>query len=147
MVNKHLIRAVVVLSCGVAAIPYSGAQTIGSGIRVYTQPVGAFFTVDGASFQAPADFLWPANSKHTVTSSDQVQAGTSLIFKGWVTNLKPDEQPSPAQPITADPGLKWIKLVFAASYAVTLDLIDCKAGEPCPSPGRLEMVQPKHLVF
>jgi uncharacterized protein (TIGR03437 family) len=148
MVNKQLIWTLTLLSGVLATTPSGRAQAIGNGVQIYTEPAGASFTVDGASFLQPADFLWPANSKHTVTSSDQVQQGTTLVYKGWVTNLNPEQQPSLLQPITADPQLKWIRLVFGASYRVTIDLIDCpNAGEPCPSPGRVEIVQPKHLIF
>ncbi len=51
--------------------------------------------------------------------------------------------PLPAPPADhGDPGLKWIKLQFEASYRLIINLIDCPVpGQPCASAGRVQVDQ------
>src|SRR5436305_13472624 len=108
-------------------------------VHVYTQPPGIYFTVDGQNFLDSADFPWPAGSKHVVTSYDQDQfkTGTSYTYQGWVTNLTSGGA-SKLQPITADPTLRWIKLVFETSRSLLILLPDCpQPPQSCLKPGRV----------
>ena len=134
MFNRY-ISALAVLAWVVAGPP-GRAQTNVNSVRIYTDPAAAAFTVDGQSFLNSATLLWPANSKHVVTSYDQTQTvpGTGYLYKGWVSNLSATI--SKQQPITADPGLQWIKLLFDVSYLVTIDLINCPdPSQPCATTG------------
>jgi uncharacterized protein (TIGR03437 family) len=138
--NRHILAvAAFGLLFGMPAVCQTGVNSV----RVYTEPAGVFFEVDSQSFQGAANLLWPAGSKHTVSSYDQdaAQWKTRHIYKGWVTNLSPSASPSVEQPITADPSLKWIKLVFDTSYAITISLVPCPSTtQPCVSAGRVEIV-------
>jgi len=116
-------------------------QTNGNGVHIYTEPGGVYFQVDGQNFLSQADLLWPASSKHSITSYDQspTNAGTQSQYQGYITNLS--AAITTAQPITADPKLQWIKLIFATSYLLTIDLINCGATDPtCPTAGTVEIV-------
>jgi len=42
------------------------AQNTISSVRVYSNPAGARFVVDGLMYNGSQTFLWPAGSKHTV---------------------------------------------------------------------------------
>jgi len=121
----------------------AGAQTVANQVRVYTQAPGLYFLVDGQSYIGAASFSWPATSKHAVTSYDQNQtttAGVAYAFKGWVTNLNPNATPSMSEPITADPSLQWVELLFDTSYAITILLIDCPdPAQPCPAAGTVQV--------
>jgi uncharacterized protein (TIGR03437 family) len=116
------------------------AQSTVNGVRIYTEPAGAYFTVDGENFQSSASFLWPSTSKHVISSYDQIiTSGTRFTFGNTIqTNLG---ELKPGVPITADPALKWIKLQFATEYLLTYDLPDCPVSvNPCPSGGTINGV-------
>ena len=49
-------------------------------VRVFTNPPGLQFTIDGQIFTGATDYLWPANSKHVITSFDQF--GADLRTRG-----------------------------------------------------------------
>lgn len=136
---KKVIWSIALLGWVVASPPVR-AQTSGNSVRIYTDPGGVYFQVDGQNFLNEVDFLWPVNSKHVVTSYDQspTQSGTVTQYQGWVTNLS--STISKSEPITADPNLRWIKLVFTTSYLLTIDLVDCPASETCTFPGTVEIV-------
>jgi uncharacterized protein (TIGR03437 family) len=126
----------VVLLAWAAAVPLAQAQSSINNVRVYTDPPSAYFQVDGQNFIGSATFLWPATSKHVVTSYDQSEAvpGAQFVYQGWISNL--NSTVSTSEPITADPSLQWIKLVFVASYLVTIDMVNCPdPAQPCASPG------------
>jgi len=127
--------------CGALLCSPVRAQTVGNVVRVYTQPPGVYFQVDGQSYIGAASFSWPANSKHVVTSYDQSQtvAGVVYVFKGWITNLSSTVGTN-NEPITADPSLQWVELFFDTSYAVTIMLPDCPdSAQPCPGGGTVQV--------
>jgi uncharacterized protein (TIGR03437 family) len=115
-----------VLGLVLAAAPWALAQSAGNAVRIYTEPAGVYFTVDGENFLSAATLLWPAVSKHLISSYDQsISPGTRFTFDGTVhTNLGDVKA---GVPITADPALKWIKLTFKTDYLLTYDLPDCPA--------------------
>src|SRR5713226_748139 len=100
------------------------AQTTSS-IRIYTQPPGLAFYVDGQRFMSNATLLWPQGSKHTVTT-DINQLGllqqTQFALSAMTTNLGALTYPST---ITADPTLTWIQFAFSTQYAVSLNYYNC----------------------
>jgi len=129
------------MACGVLLCSQALAQTAGNVVQVSTQPPGLYFQVDGQSYIGAASFTWPATSKHVVTSYDQNQTttvGVAYAFQGWVTNL--GSSPSMSEPITDDPSLQSIQLVFNTSDAVTIMLIDCPdPTQPCPAAGTVQV--------
>ena len=129
----------IALLAGLLLAPSVRAQTAGNSVRIYAEPGGVLFQVDGQDFYNQATFLWPGGSKHTVTSYDQSAAQIDSLYqyKGWISNLS--STISNSQPITASPNLQWIKLVFDVSYQLTLLLPDCPDSATCPNPGRVEI--------
>ena len=137
--SKRVVPALTVV-CGLFVCLAAQAQTAGNVVRVYTNPAGVAFSVDGQTYYGQASFPWPANSKHVVTSQNLTSAGTNLTFKGWVTNLNSTAEPSMAEPITADPALQWIELVFDSTYSVTIMLVDCPdPTQPCLGAGTVQV--------
>jgi uncharacterized protein (TIGR03437 family) len=133
-VYKKVILAALALGAVLASSP-ARAQSI-NGVHISTEPAGLAFYVDGQGFFNSVDFAWPATSKHEVIAYDQEnsQWGASFAYSGWITNLG-----SGKGPITADPSLRWVKLLFDAKYRLTINLQSCATGQPCPSAGRVEV--------
>jgi uncharacterized protein (TIGR03437 family) len=116
--------------------PTARSQNGVNSVRVYTEPSGLNFWIDGQNFSSAVDMLWPASSKHTITSLDQdgIRVKTRYIYQGITTNLG---DPA-AQPISSDPSLKWIKLTFETDYALDVGLTNCPdTTQPCTSSGRV----------
>src|SRR5438270_6527218 len=119
-----------------AALP---AQTVSS-VRIYTDPDGLEFWVDGQQYQHAVTLLWPQGSKHSITTiptQNGIQPKTAFGLSGMTTNLG---NVADFTAITADPGLTWIMLSFGAQYAVDLNYFVCPTGtneSNCPSPGRV----------
>ena len=137
VVNKTIIWAVAVFGWVLACAPVRAQSSVNS-VRIYTEPAGLNFTVDGQNFRDTVDLLWPATSKHTVVGYDQVQLGIQYTLGAVFTNLS--QLDVNGLPITADPALKWVKLVFVPAYALTLDLPDCPSDvQTCPCGARIEI--------
>lgn len=115
-----------------------GQQRIAS-VRVYTQPAGLQFSVDGQNFRGAANLLWPAGSKHLILwEQAQVEPdGRTRYTTGsdpCTTNLGAVNNSSCL--ITADPDLTFVTIKFAVEYAVDLTYFVCAPGSPsCQSPG------------
>ncbi|MFB3825366.1 MAG: hypothetical protein ACE15B_01310 [Bryobacteraceae bacterium] len=117
----------------------SGADTL-SATRVYTEPPGILFNVDGVWYRGPATFMWPAGSKH-VLSTDALQAGYTVgkrfNFKSWVANATPIDPAGPTVVITADPAISTLRAEFSPEYSLTLSFFRC-ADPACPgAPGTI----------
>jgi uncharacterized protein (TIGR03437 family) len=131
MDNKSGLAVAVLAVLGAATPAWSQANV--NGVRVYTEPAGLEFFVDGAQYFGGADLMWPATSKHNVFANPVQTDPTrriQYVYKGFTTNLG-----NPPGPITADPALKSITLSFEVSYA--LDLLFCAPG--CTSPGNISI--------
>jgi uncharacterized protein (TIGR03437 family) len=117
-----------------AALP---AQTVSS-VRIYTDPAGLEFWVDGQQYVQPVTLLWPQGSTHSITTilnQNGIQPKTQFAFASLNTNLG---IPASINSITADPDLTWVALQFATAYAVDLNYFTCPAGtssSTCQSPG------------
>lgn len=125
---------IVVLFLFAAALP---AQTVSS-VRIYTDPPGLEFWVDGQQYGEPVTLLWPQGSTHSITTilnQNGIQPKTQFAFSSLTTNLGP---PTTLKSITADPNLTSIALKFTTMYAVDLNYFTCPAGTDsttCLSPG------------
>ena len=105
------------------------AQTVSS-VRIYTNPTGLTFTVDGQGYTQPVTLLWPQGSKHVVSapSPQNVGAGsatTQYTMSTMTSNIGPILDPTN---VTADPGLTYIELPFTVQYQVQLDFFACPAS-------------------
>lgn len=81
---QHSYRTLVLLSWLTAAC--SAQQPTVSSYRVFTEPSGAFFEVDGVLHSGPATFLWPTNSKHElkmVPVQDSTSPRVRYNFVQW----------------------------------------------------------------
>ncbi|HYP07335.1 MAG TPA: hypothetical protein VER03_13975, partial [Bryobacteraceae bacterium] len=50
---------------GASMLPLAAQELVS--VRVFTEPSGPRYTVDGQQYMAPTVFRWPVGSKHTVT--------------------------------------------------------------------------------
>ena len=125
--KSHIKSALIIGSFLLAAsLP---AQTVSS-VRIFTNPTGLTFTVDGQNYEQPVTLLWPQGSKHVVSapSPQNVGAGaatTQYTMSTMTSNIGPILDPTN---VTADPGLTYIELPFTVQYQVQLDFFACPAS-------------------
>lgn len=116
------------------ATSFSTAAIIGS-TRIYTQPRGASFYVDGDKFIDSATFLWPQGSKHTL-NTDVLQSDSLVkkryAFSQWTNSTALNTNSSPIQIISADPAITSYTAVFTLQYAVLLNFFGCTACAGSP---------------
>lgn len=137
--GKSIIKSLSIIALA-GLSPGAPAQQRIASVRVFTEPAGLQFSVDGENFRNAATFLWPAGSKHSIrTEPDQQELDGrtryTLIANPWSTNLG---MPDSVDPITADPDLTFVKVTFGTWYALNLTYFACAepGNPPCPpSPG------------
>src|ERR1019366_8737281 len=127
-----MIWAVAVFGWVLACAPVRAQSSVNS-VRIYTEPAGLNFTVDGQNFVNAVDLFWPATSKHTVSGYDQPQSCPPYAILNVTTNLSSEDVNG--MYITADPALKWVKVLYSAAvYPLTLNLPDCPPDvQSCPA--------------
>src|SRR3712207_3987435 len=102
MIRTALLSGIATLTL---AIPVAAQEV--SSMRIFTEPAGVRYAVDGQLYSAPTNFLWPKGSKHVVAIETPVlntpqmriceEAGnvntqfdekctTRYGFSGWETN-------------------------------------------------------------
>ncbi|MFN0102352.1 MAG: InlB B-repeat-containing protein [Bryobacteraceae bacterium] len=123
------------------AIGVASGQTTQT--RIYSDPPGASFYVDGTKYTSSATFFWPKGSRHTVSANIAQDTGgtTRMGFQGW-TDDKSLLQPtaSPSITVTADPDFLTLKGTFIVEHridvhftnAVSSAPVDCAAGLTAP---------------
>lgn len=138
VVNKTMVWALAVFGGVLACAPVRGQSSINS-VRIFTEPPGLTFEVDGVNFLNSVDLFWPATSKHTIVGHDQILFGSPYAFVGVITNLS--SSPVNGLPITADPALKWVQVLYSGTvYPLTLNLPDCPADvQTCPTGVQIEI--------
>ncbi len=120
----------------------ASAQEKISTTRVFTEPAGAQFYVDGQLQTGPATFLWPAGSKH-VLAIDPLQyvnpLKTRFKFVGWTDSSNLLNIASPTVVVTADAGITYIKANLTLEHAVSLIFYACPGTDAtlCNSPGTI----------
>jgi uncharacterized protein (TIGR03437 family) len=120
--------------------PVAWPQNAVNIVRVFSSVPDAPFRVDGELYYAVAEFAWTAGSTHTITfrEGDVPTPETQFKLMGVTTNL--DESGAIEQPLTASPGLQWVKMTFEKHYQLSISMPDCvTAPSPCPSPGRIDV--------
>lgn len=132
------------LTVWLGAMGIAAAQTTQT--RIYTEPAGAAFFVDGTRYLSSATFFWPKGSRHTVWAEVAQNTGgtTRMGFQGW-TDDKGLLQPSgtPYVTITADPDFLSLKGTFSVEHRidvlfntqVSTPIIDISSMPtvPCPA--------------
>ena len=130
-----------------------------SSIRIFTEPDGARFYVDGTMYLASQTFLWPQGSKHIVQFPHMpdgayqlsLDGNTRYDFGGWSDNngyLIPGADTF--QTITANPSVTSLKATLEVSYRVMLRFSSFPAGAgSCGAPGGApqDYVQNGHRLF
>ena len=113
-----------------------------SSVRIFPDPSGPQFYVDEQVFTGPVTLLWPIGSKHNIrVPPDQIGLTQKIQYRfdSADTNLGPLLS---LLPITADPGITFVRLKFSKAYAATLAFFPCSADNPSClqfSPGRVYM--------
>lgn len=128
--------------------------------RVFTEPAGAKFAVDGIIYTSAATFQWPMGSKHFVkyvqdsvptvpslgtdptalTVLQYTQDGASAYaFQSWADNnglLTAGSDPN--QVVTADPKVTYLKATVQVQYRIILDFLNSPTStttSTCGAPG------------
>ena len=131
--NRSAFRLLLsVLALGATSI---STAAIISSTRIYTQPRGAYFYVDGDKFIDSATFLWPQGSKHTLnTDVWQVDplVKKRFAFNQWTNSTALNPSPSPVQIISADPAITSYTAEFTLQYAVSLNFFACTGCSGSP---------------
>ena len=119
-------------------------------VRIYTEPPGARFYVDGEPYSNPQVFLWPQGSKHILqfpTANDNgVSTGcqvsrdllSQFCFGGWTDSTGTLQSGTSGDvTVTASPSLTWIKAVLSPKYRVAIRFLDAPqlTGLECGAPG------------
>lgn len=112
--------------------------------RIYTEPAGSLFRVDGIEYTSSATFLWPVGSKHVVDVRPQQYSATltqRFNFNSWTDSSNTLNSTNPTLIVTADPAITNIKATVTLEYAFNLSFFQCPGSvgpQPCNgSPGSL----------
>ncbi len=124
------------------AFPLAAEEQIVS-TRVYTEPTGAQFYVDGQAFTTPQVFLWPKGSKHSLrvdpTTQDNIQTRTRFVFASWSDSTGVMSAGGASISVTATPDVSWIRANVTKQYEVKVLLVECADGVTCDTPGTVEI--------
>ena len=133
------------------ALATSQAATTISATRIYTEPGGGSFYVDGQLFTDSATFLWPAGSKHTL-NVNAVQyptlAKTRYAFTGWTDSTGQLSISAAQVVISADPAITSYKASMTVQHAVSLNFFKCSNPDPttCGYPGTVLVNNTPYVV-
>ncbi|HUQ90491.1 MAG TPA: hypothetical protein VM120_02340 [Bryobacteraceae bacterium] len=121
-----------------AAVPLS-AQDRTVATRVYTEPTGQRFFVDGQSYKSAQVFLWPVGSKHVigVETEQLIFPGTRTKFTGWTDTTNTLDSTAEYITVTADPAITFIKATMSTEYLVRVLFYQCSSlnTDSCRPPG------------
>src|SRR5258708_5628007 len=110
--NRNLLTLLPMLPLSLGSLQ---AQTSAVSTRIFPDPGGVRFFVDGQVYVQGQNFLWPAGSKHTIAvEHDQLQYThlTRFTFTGWVDNTSLFNSSADSIVVTADPAVTFIKATF-----------------------------------
>ena len=131
------------LLLSLAALEPLGAQDI-SATRIYTEPAGVKFSVDGKVYWTGASFLWPAGTKHLLMIEPlqfQPGEGSRYTFSSWSDGSGKVSVSSPALEIIADPSITSYKATLNLEHSITLRFNPCvsPSGQACLSSGTVSV--------
>jgi uncharacterized protein (TIGR03437 family) len=89
--------------------------------RIFTEPAGASFFVDGTKYTSSASFFWPKGSRHTVWVDVAQDSGgtTRMAFQGWSDDKSLLQTGgSPYVTVTADPDFLSLKATFTIEHRI-----------------------------
>jgi uncharacterized protein (TIGR03437 family) len=113
--------------------PAGRAQNLSS-TSIVPVPDGAYYTVDGTTYQHATTFLWPQGSKHTLGAPSLAFPipNTQYLFLNW--KWSGGNLIGNPVTVTADPAITQYSAVFSVQFALNLVFNSC-TSTPCPSPG------------
>ena len=129
------IKSCLLLSLSLTVLFTAGvllAATTGSSTRVYTEPPGATFSVDGQAYSSSASFVWPAGSKHTISipvSQQPTAAKTLYNFNGWSDSTGTSSTSGNQLTITADAAITYYRATVTVRHAVSLNFFSCPVAD------------------
>ena len=104
-----------------------------SSVRVYTNPTGARFMVDGLMYTSSQTFLWPAGSKHILQFAqsfnldgsvagyqESLDGGTHFSFSAWTLSNGAAPSSITDLVLVADPTITSVVMNTAVTYRVRL---------------------------
>ncbi len=105
-----------------ASAPFCSAQQMIVSTRIFTEPAGAEFFVDGQRYHDSATFLWPEHSKHLLSANAVFSpaAGVQYWFKRWENSLGDKILEGTTLAITADRDNPFVKAVWLLGYGISL---------------------------
>lgn len=105
--------------------------------RIVTVPDGAFYSVDGQSYQHSTSFIWPKGSKHVLQAP--TDAGTAFGIQYAFQTWQWSGGPLAGNPvsITADPSITQYTATFVLQYRFDLVFNNCGTTLPCVAPGTI----------
>ncbi|MDQ6760502.1 MAG: hypothetical protein M3Z32_11665 [Acidobacteriota bacterium] len=142
-----------------ATVPTLPAQSSIVSFRVFTEPLGARFSVDGIIYTGDAKFQWPTGSKHLVRFIQDALPPAAAVVNGVSqatfapVQLSPDGAAvysfggfsdaagllspgsDPNQFVTADASVPYLKISVSLSYRVLLNFLDLPGSATPPSCG------------
>src|ERR1051326_4311083 len=123
----------------VALAPVFRAQDQGSITKVSATPDGVLFSVDGANYQHAVSNIWPAGSRHVLsTITPQVPptgAKATFEFSHW--EFAGGTSAVNPLVVTASPTIPEYRAVFGSQYALSLIFFSCPDPAHCASPGTI----------
>ncbi len=150
--KKYRIKNALIIGSFFAAGALSAQTT--SSVRIFTNPPGLQFSVDGQNYEQPVTLLWPQGSKHVIQVPNVQTLGVTqntaqYALGAVISNIGPILNLSN---VTADPDLTFIELPFTIAYSVNLNFfacpanlavqtknctepLNCQPGTVCPEPG------------
>ncbi len=100
--------------------------------KVFSEPPGGEFTVDGQRYRGTATFFWPEKSKHVLGIPETAPDSLSrFVFKEWRDSTGERLIESPTLAITADADIPYYRAVFKAFHSVQLQFNDGLAPFSC----------------
>jgi len=118
--------------------------------RIFSEPPGAPFIVDGRTYRDSATFFWPQNSKHVLSIPDAAALSTSDLarydFKEWQNSAGVKMLDGSSIAITADAANPFYKSVWRLFYSINLRLPDAGlpfACDPGPAWGKVYINLPE----
>lgn len=109
--------------------------------RVFTEPTGARFFVDGVPYLSAQTFMWTAGSKHTLSvEREQYQfPGTRTKFQGWADTTGRFSSSNDTVSILADPTVTAYRATMSTEYRLSIVFYQCNTTQPdaCRPPGTI----------
>jgi uncharacterized protein (TIGR03437 family) len=134
--SRNLLFALSLLA-GMAASATAQDKTIAT--KIFTEPTGLRFYVDGIPYKSAQVFLWPTGTKHTISieQSQLIFPGTRWKFTSWSDSTGGLSQTGETVSVTADASLTYVKASFTTEYLLQVLFYSCSAANvgDCHPPG------------